>query len=105
MKSGACNHHVLFVVTAVLGGRPRCVRRCWSRDYELCSQDFALEADEGQMRAGAHLIAGSLSGSLALATGKEPLRSALTTQLRAMLHNRLPGPELEAAIAVSCIMS
>ena len=54
------------------------------------------------MRAGAHLIAGSLSGSLALATGKEPLRSALTTQLRAMLHNRLPGPELEAAIAVSC---
>ena len=64
-------------------------------------QDFALEADEGQMRAGAHLIAGSLSGSLALATGKEPMRSALTTQLRAMLHNRLPAAELEAAIAVS----
>lgn len=71
-----------------------CIKLAWH------VQDFALEADEGQMRAGAHLIAGSLSGSLALATGKEPLRSALTTQLRAMLLNRLPGPELEAAIGV-----
>ena len=52
------------------------------------------------MRAGAHLIAGSLSGSLALATGKEPLRTALSTQLRQMLHGRLPLPELETAITV-----
>ena len=67
------------------------------------TQDFALEADEGQMRAGAHLIAGSLSGSLALATGKEPLRSALSTQLRQMLHGRLSPPELEATITVSFV--
>ena len=64
-------------------------------------QDFALEADEGQMRAGAHLIAGSLSGSLALATGKEPLRAALSQQLRGLLQTRLSLPELDATITVS----
>lgn len=63
-------------------------------------QDFALEADESRMRNGAHLMAGSLSGSLALVTGREPLRHSLASQLRLMLANALEPPALESTIAV-----
>ena len=66
-------------------------------------QDFALEADESRMRNGAHLMAGSLSGSLALVTGREPLRHSLTSQLRLMLANMLDPPTLESTIAVSLL--
>ena len=67
----------------------------------MAVQDFALEADESRMRNGAHLMAGSLSGSLALVTGREPLRLSLLSQLRAMLANQLDGPTLESAILVT----
>ena len=63
-------------------------------------QDFALEADESRMRNGAHLMAGSLSGSLALVTGREPLRHSLTSQLRAMLANLLDPSSLDTTILV-----
>ena len=52
------------------------------------------------MRNGAHLMAGSLSGSLALVTGREPLRHSLTSQLRAMLANTLDPASLEQTILV-----
>ena len=66
-------------------------------------QDFALEADESRMRNGAHLMAGSLSGSLALVTGREPLRHSLTSQLRSLLSPSLEGHALESTITVSVL--
>lgn len=63
-------------------------------------QDFAFEADESRMRNGAHLMAGSLSGSLALVTGREPLRHSLGNQLRGMLAHSLDGPTLDTTIVV-----
>ncbi|KAK9805719.1 hypothetical protein WJX73_001907 [Symbiochloris irregularis] len=65
---------------------------------ELVNKDFALEADEGRMRNGAHLMAGSLSGSLALVTGREPLRHSLTSQLRGLLTPSLEAHALESTI-------
>lgn len=65
---------------------------------ELINKDFAFEADESRMRNGAHLMAGSLSGSLALVTGREPLRHSLGNQLRGMLAHSLDGPTLDTTI-------
>ena len=82
---------------------PPCRRLQGGKAGPSALQDFALEADESRMRNGAHLMAGSLSGSLALVTGREPLRHSLTSQLRLMLANMLDPPTLESTIAVSLL--
>ena len=52
------------------------------------------------MRNGAHLMAGSLSGSLALVTGREPLRVSLSGQLKAMLQHSVDPANLDSTIMV-----
>ena len=47
----------------------------------LTVQDFAVEPDEQRMRKAAHLMVGSLAGSLALVTCRDPLRPSLTNRL------------------------
>lgn len=49
---------------------------------ELILKDFAVESDENKMRKAAHLMAGSLAGSLAMVTCKEPLRASMIDHLR-----------------------
>mmetsp|Transcript_26187 Transcript_26187/g.86121 ORF Transcript_26187/g.86121 Transcript_26187/m.86121 type:complete len:2355 (-) Transcript_26187:1156-8220(-) len=53
---------------------------------ELVSKDFALEQDEQQLKAAAHMMVQNLAGSLALVTSKEPLRHTMCNQLRAILN-------------------
>ena len=49
---------------------------------QLIAKDFALEGDENKIREAAHNVVKSLSGSLALVTCKEPLRMAVTNNIR-----------------------
>ncbi|KAL8129102.1 hypothetical protein V2J09_018257 [Rumex salicifolius] len=54
---------------------------------ELVIKDYALESDENRICNAAHLMVGSLAGSLAHVTCKvEPLRASLTNQLRTLLQ-------------------
>ena len=52
---------------------------------ELVSKDFAVEPEADVMRRAAHLSVAGLAQSLALATAREPLRLAVTSNLRALL--------------------
>jgi CCR4-NOT transcription complex subunit 1 len=51
----------------------------------LVVKDFATEPNEQNVQNGAHLMAASLAGSLALATSKEPLRISIGNHLRTLL--------------------
>ncbi|KAJ4795845.1 transcription regulator [Rhynchospora pubera] len=53
---------------------------------ELILKDYAVEPDDGVIFRAAHLMVGTLAGSLAHVTCKEPLRNALTSNLRTMLQ-------------------
>ena len=65
---------------------------------ELVLKDFAVEADEAALRRGAHLMAASLAGSLALVTCKEPLRVSAANALRGLLASQRGAAELEPAL-------
>ncbi|XP_031484449.1 uncharacterized protein LOC116253657 isoform X2 [Nymphaea colorata] len=54
---------------------------------ELVSKDYAMESDESRTHNAANLMVASLAGSLAHVTCKEPLRLAISNQLR----NYLPS--------------
>ena len=54
-----------------------------SRD--LVQKDFGMEGDASRMRHSAHLMVQNLAGNLAIVTCKEPLRSAMITNIRSML--------------------
>jgi CCR4-NOT transcription complex subunit 1 len=74
---------------------------------ELVLKDFAAEPDESALRRGAHLMAASLAGSLALVTCKEPLRVSAANALRSLLaaHRAAADVEpsvVEQAVAVAC---
>ena len=56
----------------------------------LLLKDFSTEPQEQHLRDGAHLMVSSLSGSLALATCKEPLRVAIGNHLRTLLAQSIP---------------
>ncbi len=60
---------------------------------QLIAKDFALEADETKIREAAHNVVKSLSGSLALVTCKEPLRMAVTNNIR-LIARDLPEQAL-----------
>jgi len=64
-------------------------------------QDFAVEPDEQRMRKAAHLMVGSLAGSLALVTCRDPLRTSLTNRLRSLLAQGLDAAMLEQYVQVS----
>ena len=54
-----------------------------SRD--LVQKDFGMEGDASKMRHSAHLMVQNLAGNLAIVTCKEPLRSSMMNNIRAML--------------------
>ena len=79
--------------------------RPWSAASCLTSsthslQDFAVEPDEQRMRKAAHLMVGSLAGSLALVTCRDPLRTSLTNRLRSLLQQGLDAAMLEQYVQV-----
>ncbi|KAL2892492.1 CCR4-NOT transcription complex subunit 1 [Bienertia sinuspersici] len=61
---------------------------------ELVIKDYTLESDEGRIYNAAHLMVGSLAGSLAHVTCKEPLRGSISSQLRNMLQGVNIGSEI-----------
>ena len=63
-------------------------------------QDFAVEPDDQRMRKAAHLMVGSLAGSLALVTCRDPLRTSLTNRLRSLLAQGLDAAMLEQYVQV-----
>jgi CCR4-NOT transcription complex subunit 1 len=52
---------------------------------QLILKDFASEGNEMTLRNAAHLMAGNLTGSLVVATCKEPLRVSIGNHLRTLL--------------------
>lgn len=59
-----------------------------------------MEPDEQRMRKAAHLMVGSLAGSLALVTCRDPLRTSLTNRLRSLLAQGLDAAMLEQYVQV-----
>ncbi len=72
---------------------------CWI-SISMVVQDFAVEPDEQRMRKAAHLMVGSLAGSLALVTCRDPLRTSLTNRLRSLLAQGLDAAMLEQYVQV-----
>uniref|UniRef100_A0A0E0F0Y1 CCR4-Not complex component Not1 C-terminal domain-containing protein n=1 Tax=Oryza meridionalis TaxID=40149 RepID=A0A0E0F0Y1_9ORYZ len=54
---------------------------------ELILKDYAMEADDSAVSRSAHLMVGTLAGSLAHVTSKEPLRVALSSHLRSLIQS------------------
>ncbi|OAY69195.1 CCR4-NOT transcription complex subunit 1, partial [Ananas comosus] len=53
---------------------------------ELILKDFAMELDDSTIAHSAHVMVGTLAGSLAHVTCKEPLRVSLSNHLRSLLQ-------------------
>ncbi|KAJ1614742.1 cdc39p protein-like [Cryptosporidium canis] len=68
---------------------PRSVRIAAITTKEIVGKEFAFEADENIYKRAAHLMVSALSGSMAIAACREPLRIAFAAQLRQVL---LPTP-------------
>mmetsp|Transcript_13579 Transcript_13579/g.30419 ORF Transcript_13579/g.30419 Transcript_13579/m.30419 type:complete len:2214 (+) Transcript_13579:205-6846(+) len=68
----------------------------------LLLKDFATEPNEQNLRNGAHLMAGSLAASLAVATCKEPLRVAIGNHLRTLLAQAISDPAAVDQIVQVC---
>lgn len=77
-----------------------CSRDSYCAESGLAAQDFAVEPDEQRMRKAAHLMVGSLAGSLALVTCRDPLRTSLTNRLRSLLAQGLDAAALEQYVQV-----
>ncbi|KAL6645362.1 hypothetical protein ACP70R_016970 [Stipagrostis hirtigluma subsp. patula] len=60
---------------------------------ELILKDYALESDNNIITRSAHLMGGTLAGSLAHVTCKEPLRVALASHLRNFIQNLTSASE------------
>ena len=72
---------------------------------ELMVKDFAMESDEGKMRAAAHSMVQNLTSSLALVTCKEPLRVSINNHLGSLLEANISNPSdpaIKAAIEAAC---
>ena len=72
---------------------------------ELIVKDFAMESDEGKMRAAAHSMVQNLTSSLALVTCKEPLRVSINNHLGSLLEantSNASDPNIKAAIESAC---
>jgi hypothetical protein len=53
---------------------------------EVVLKDLSMESDENALRKAAQLMVGTLAGSLALVTCREPFRAALVNHLKGMLN-------------------
>ncbi|KAG8083810.1 hypothetical protein GUJ93_ZPchr0010g8112 [Zizania palustris] len=60
---------------------------------ELILKDYAMEADDSAVSRSAHLMVGTLAGSLAHVTSKEPLRVALSSHLRGLIQGMTNNSE------------
>ena len=73
-----------------------------SRD--LVQKDFGMEGDASRMRHAAHLMVQNLAGNLAIVTCKEPLRTAMVTNIRSMLsqngftEDNMPEPMIAGVV-------
>jgi len=65
---------------------------------EVTTKDFAMEADELKMLRSAANMAQSLAGNLASITCKDPLRVAITNNLRSALGGGAPGKPIPAPL-------
>ncbi len=63
---------------------------------EIVTKDFAMEGDENKMMKAAQLMVANLSGSMALATCREPLRASVSTHLRQLLMSSATGNNAES---------
>lgn len=68
--------------------------------HELVVKDFAVEPDPEVMRNAAHLAVAGLAQSLALVTAREPLRLAVTNNLRSLLSQRLDHAAVEQVVTL-----
>lgn len=68
--------------------------------HELVAKDFASEGDPEAVRGAAHLCVAGLAQSLALVTSREPLRLAVTNNLRQLLAQRLEPTALEQVVTL-----
>ena len=67
---------------------------------QLVCKDFAYEGDVDTVRRAANTSVAGLAQSLALVTAREPLRLAVTNNLRSVLSGRLEPAALEQVITV-----
>ena len=67
---------------------------------QLVTKDFALEGDVDIIRKAANMSVTGLSQSLALVTAREPLRIAITNNLRSLLAQRLESSALEQVVTL-----
>ena len=65
---------------------------------QLVVKDFATEVDFEKMRQSAYNVVKALSGSLALVTCKEPLRSSINNHSRVLANSMMPGQLPEGSI-------
>lgn len=71
---------------------------------DLIQKDFAMEGDANKLRHAAHSMVQRLAGSLAVNTCREPLRNAMTNNIRAMLiqngytDDNLPQNQIEGVV-------
>jgi CCR4-NOT transcription complex subunit 1 len=81
----ALTHTYEFAIQIIAPVVERSVTIARVSTRELVVKDFVTESDEEKLRKASHLMARKLAGSLALVTGKEPLKSRLPTHLRESL--------------------
>ncbi|KAJ1296292.1 hypothetical protein BS78_01G288700 [Paspalum vaginatum] len=67
---------------------------------ELILKDYAMESDDGTISRSAHLMVGTLAGSLAHVTSKEPLRVALLSHLRSLVQNLISNSDTAEQISL-----
>ncbi|XP_020592534.1 CCR4-NOT transcription complex subunit 1 isoform X2 [Phalaenopsis equestris] len=67
---------------------------------ELVLKDYAMESDDNVISRAAHLMVGTLAGSLAHVTCKEPLRIALSNNLRSLLSGNVSSERIEQVVQI-----
>ena len=65
---------------------------------QLVAKDFAIEGDENKYRDSSNAVVKSLAGSLALVTCKEPLRMAISNNIRVMGRSISPNEGLPEGV-------
>ncbi|XP_020701272.1 CCR4-NOT transcription complex subunit 1 isoform X2 [Dendrobium catenatum] len=67
---------------------------------ELVVKDYAMESDDNVISRAAHLMVGTLAGSLAHVTCKEPLRIALSNNLRSLLSGNVSSERVDQVVQI-----
>ncbi|KAL5672182.1 hypothetical protein ACJX0J_016488, partial [Zea mays] len=92
-KLGSLGPQVQYSKEIILPVIQRSVTIASRTTKELILKDYALESDNNTITRSAHLMVGTLAGSLAHVTCKEPLRVALYSNLRNLIQNLMSGSE------------